>query len=528
MSLNDFLGDVRSFLSPRQRPGPTDDDDGLTVIAVTTMTAPQTFDGDAILVTESPSMFAGGAVAGGAVFATRTPGASTSAAEETEAPLIDSSSPTVPAQTSVPILTPESTPINDSPAFGVTSSLSGARATSSNAAPASEGLSGGAKAGIAFGVLIPLAALLIGALLLIRRKKQQAKNAGERLDDEKSAMSAMPPSSFPASNGGAPAPAMAMSGTPLAHAPVIPQVQVRSSDSLSAPRLSLRPQSQFNALGHGGPSSGNGAAMAAGAIGATAVGAAAIAKAPHSPTGSAWERPGNEKNANDPANPFGNHAETSVAMANAAPATQARAPSPEIAASDFPLPGSVAPSEKAISIAAFPSTDNVSMAPTNPAAASTMSLAAPSTPASSLGMAAAAAAGVAAGGAVAAGASNRNSPPPAPVDNVYRVQLDFKPSMEDELEIRAGQLVRMLHSYDDGWVGLYTIHKDHISEHTLTQSDRHSACAWTARNKASSHAPAFPRTASSPAPVPHPSSAAHHAVPTPPPCAAPHHQDPAP
>ena len=35
---------------------------------------------------------------------------------------------------------------------------------------------------------------------------------------------------------------------------------------------------------------------------------------------------------------------------------------------------------------------------------------------------------------------------------VYRVQLEFKPSMEDELELHAGQLVRLLHEYDDGWV----------------------------------------------------------------------------
>jgi hypothetical protein len=66
----------------------------------------------------------------------------------------------------------------------------------------------------------------------------------------------------------------------------------------------------------------------------------------------------------------------------------------------------------------------------------------------------AAAAGVAgaaaAGGAMAAAASKRNSPPPG--DNVYRVQLDFLPSMEDELGIRAGQLVRLVHEYDDGWV----------------------------------------------------------------------------
>ncbi|KAK5114480.1 hypothetical protein LTR62_002415 [Meristemomyces frigidus] len=53
-------------------------------------------------------------------------------------------------------------------------------------------------------------------------------------------------------------------------------------------------------------------------------------------------------------------------------------------------------------------------------------------------------AGTAAAVAVAGG--------PAPAqNNVHRVQLDFKPSMDDELELKSGQLVRMLHSYDDGW-----------------------------------------------------------------------------
>ena len=42
-----------------------------------------------------------------------------------------------------------------------------------------------------------------------------------------------------------------------------------------------------------------------------------------------------------------------------------------------------------------------------------------------------------------------NGPPPS---NVHRIQLDFKPSMDDELGLRAGQLVRLLHEYDDGWV----------------------------------------------------------------------------
>jgi hypothetical protein len=36
--------------------------------------------------------------------------------------------------------------------------------------------------------------------------------------------------------------------------------------------------------------------------------------------------------------------------------------------------------------------------------------------------------------------------------NVYRVLMDFVPSMDDELELKSGQLVRLLHEYDDGWV----------------------------------------------------------------------------
>lgn len=36
--------------------------------------------------------------------------------------------------------------------------------------------------------------------------------------------------------------------------------------------------------------------------------------------------------------------------------------------------------------------------------------------------------------------------------NVYRVQMVFQPSLDDELELHPGQTVRMLHEYDDGWV----------------------------------------------------------------------------
>ena len=39
-----------------------------------------------------------------------------------------------------------------------------------------------------------------------------------------------------------------------------------------------------------------------------------------------------------------------------------------------------------------------------------------------------------------------------PQSTVHRVTLDFKPTLEDEMGLSAGQLVRLLHEYDDGWV----------------------------------------------------------------------------
>ena len=48
----------------------------------------------------------------------------------------------------------------------------------------------------------------------------------------------------------------------------------------------------------------------------------------------------------------------------------------------------------------------------------------------------------------------QGSPPPQTLRalDVHRVQMDFRPNMDDELELSAGQLVRLLHEYDDGWV----------------------------------------------------------------------------
>jgi hypothetical protein len=48
---------------------------------------------------------------------------------------------------------------------------------------------------------------------------------------------------------------------------------------------------------------------------------------------------------------------------------------------------------------------------------------------------------------------------------VHRVQLDFKPSLQDEMELRAGQLVRLLHEYDDGWVCIFLAHRPLLTHH---------------------------------------------------------------
>jgi hypothetical protein len=36
--------------------------------------------------------------------------------------------------------------------------------------------------------------------------------------------------------------------------------------------------------------------------------------------------------------------------------------------------------------------------------------------------------------------------------HIYRARWDFQPREEDELEVRTGQLVGILSTYDDGWV----------------------------------------------------------------------------
>ena len=74
---------------------------------------------------------------------------------------------------------------------------------------------------------------------------------------------------------------------------------------------------------------------------------------------------------------------------------------------------------------------------------------------------------------------------------VHRVQMDFKPSMEDELGLRVGQLVRLLYEYDDGWVCL--LFRDFMLFLCLLTFCRLSVFASIVRNRVSVLALVYPK-----------------------------------
>jgi hypothetical protein len=277
-------------------------------------------------------------------------------------------------------------------------SASSSATSTAEAAASSGGMTAGGKVGLAIGIILIIALIAGGGLWFYWKKKKE--NEWQKPDDEKSGFGVI---------GGA----MAMK--PQSEKPLGATANKHDSN---APRLSLRPVTQFipdlAATKVGGPQNNvnNPTGMAAAGADRNLT--------PGNPTGSAWERrAGGETAANpfkDPVNPFGDQARTG------------------------------------------PPPPNVTVTPPMSDDGSSMNTVA--------GVGAGAAAVGVAGAALAAGkngpAKNRpGSPqggpgaagsPPGPAGNVYRVQLDFKPSMEDELELCAGQLVRVLHEYDDGWV----------------------------------------------------------------------------
>ena len=408
-----------------------------TIVSVIYTTAPKTFSGSAIYVTAgTPEMTS--AMEGGAFGSSQDPETDSSAfpsfttSSEEHKPTADSS-----LLTSGPIM-PSMTSGSASAATSVASSA---------AAAAHAGMTGGAKAGIAFGVIIGLGLLFALGFFLVRRQKNTTESH-HRLDDEKAMV---------VGAGSMPMYEQQSSGT----------ATPRNNDpNRVIPRLSLRPVTQFSPnLGSDRRSTAARSSVAPqAALGAVAASArsheSGITMTANAAPMSSWERLGSTNAANDPSNPFGNHAETvnpatvsKLSLKDTAlppiPDVDEAAVSPislapprrigEVNAADFPLPQSGPPSPN----------------PGAAAAASSSKLAQSSAPVIAEEVAAASAAALAVSAAAA-----KETPPASPYvpagagddKKVHRVQMDFVPSMDDELGIRTGQLIKVQHEYDDGWV----------------------------------------------------------------------------
>ena len=262
----------------------------------------------------------------------------------------------------------------------------------------SGGMTAGAKAGLAFGIIFAIA--LCGGLIFFcwrRRKAQLNKGGAERLD-EKHASS----NSF---FGGTAAAVGAPAGD--ARGSIQSEKSLRSTRTAStAPRLSLRPVTQFlpNIM-ESRKSSGN------------ALDVPQMSEKPRI----GWNR----RTQGAQQNPFDDAAVIDE--------KQARPVSP------------VNPFEEGDGIAVARNVSPTGKSSPSHSQKNSWEGSEPPTPKSTkFGTAAAVP-------ITAARASNDTQMPRGP-NNVHRVQLDFKPSMDDELELRSGQLVRMLHAYDDGWV----------------------------------------------------------------------------
>lgn len=305
---------------------------------------------------------------------------------------------------------------------GVSSTSSADSSASSSDADA--GASAGAKAGIAFGVLGGL--LVIGLIVFFifnRRKKQARERLGD--DDEK----LHEPAGDAAFAGG-----------------------VAASSNPRAPRLSLRPVTQFFPGFNAEKRSSKGAAMTLAPSAAAGVGAGAITR------GGPWDRPSTSQSTHS-ANPFGNHAERAPSpiseehsMYNKpmppSPMSDHTAVSDPFTANGPAIAGAAAAGAGATALARKTSmrrdgpnrvdlTVPPALSAVPPSPSGTEFSDSPETPGLGPAPTAGAAAIAAAGGPANTG--------------VHRVQLDFNSTLEDEMDLKAGQLVRLLHEYDDGW-----------------------------------------------------------------------------
>ncbi|KAL8926420.1 MAG: hypothetical protein Q9208_002963 [Pyrenodesmia sp. 3 TL-2023] len=345
----------------------------------------------------------------------------------------DSDSATTPASTQTTAVTPTEDGSASSSFVAGNAASSSTSAAGAITSSQSDGMSGGAKAGLAIGILLAIGLLLGLIFFCYRRKKKQQREAYQVADDEKS---------MARDTNNVPAVARAASTR-------------TSRTNSTAPRLSLRPVTQFLPDLAGKRKSGN-ALAAAGGRNLAPTDAMTGNRPTHvqpahsvNPFGDHDEpsekmfAPREERSvipnqANDPTNPFGIHAEALEQPINVdrslptdapVPAPlRIRTPTPE---GHFPAAGTAGAAAAALAAAGLAGHKANAPAPlsvTPNRAASPASMPSPAGTEFSMSSATA--------------ASMANGPPPS---NVHRVQLDFKPSMEDELGLRAGQLVRLLH-----------------------------------------------------------------------------------
>ncbi|KAI9776740.1 MAG: hypothetical protein M1839_009384 [Geoglossum umbratile] len=201
----------------------------------------------------------------------------------------DTSTGTTSTTTTTALSTSSSTVSSSSSVSAAGSTGTG---TGLSQSPPPGGLSGAAKAGIALAVLVGIGVLLAAILLFFRRKRKLNDSYG-KASDEGSAF---------AQNGASPA-----SGT---------RDSMRSTDTpRDAPQLSLRPVTQFQPKFYPNrKNAGNPLAMSMTGSASYRGSQASIAgQGQHhnlsSLSGGALERKMTPSPTNDPANPFGNHAE---------------------------------------------------------------------------------------------------------------------------------------------------------------------------------------------------------------------------
>lgn len=344
-------------------------------------------------------------------------------------------------------------------AAGTPLSQSSSTNTSSAAAGVTDGgMSGGAKAGVAIGVILGLGLIAGLVFFLIRKKKQSQEN----VDNEKT-------NNFgPGFVGAGAAVAGNRSEKPMANAP---RLDVRPTTAFFMPNRTSQMAKSLSGTGN------------------------LMSEQNNTPAKSGWDRPMNQ-NSNSAANPFTD---------NAAPVSPVSPIDPVNARGPAQMNGAgIAIAAGAAGAAVGAAAANRSNSPVNgqngavgavikgPVRSTSRGGANPRSPIQGLGPFSDAArtdggaqgtpqfvqsggtpmplsgvieeggplspksagfpgspqapvvVGAATGAAI--GAANGNELP------LYRVHLDFSPSMPDELRVRAGEIVRLLKEFDDGWV----------------------------------------------------------------------------